>query len=255
MKKISIILLVFMCFGMQTYSQTCTLQTLSSVTPGPVQLNLYMNGFNLGVSGIEGTLQFDTTKLTFISVSDKASGFSDLTFNYPSLEHHDLLSIQCYPSPVGELYPNIDGILCKLNFTYNGTVCTNLTFGDWPLQRLIIGNEYFEYTVSWVNGQVCGVPTGIDDNTINSSVEIYPTIAKEKINIKYNVPENGKITFGIFNLLGDEIKTITKECVANNESTQEMNVSYLNSGIYFIKYQIETANINTIKTEKITVTR
>ena len=84
---------------------------------------------------------------------------------------------------------------------------------------------------------------------------IYPTIARENVNVKYTIPENGRITFGVYNMLGDEVSKVTKDCTANLPSTQEINVSDLNAGIYFVKYHIETPGINTVKTEKITITK
>jgi hypothetical protein len=249
MKKIIIIMLVFMFCGMQTYSQTATLQTLSSVSPGAVQVNLTMSGFSQQSIAFQWTVDYNPAILTYVSVSDWLTGITGVGIQTPSSGKITFVW--------GESDPyEINGVLCKINFTYVGPGCSNLTFSGSPTSDQIWEGDYDEYTVNFVNGQVCGVPTGIIDNPVNNStVEIYPTLVNEKVNIKYNVPENGKITFGIYNMMGDEIQTITKEFVANTESSQEMNVSDLNSGIYFIRYQIETAIINTIKTEKITITR
>jgi len=158
----------------------------------------------------------------------------------------------------GDMPVPINGVLCNVNFTYISTTgaCTNVSFGTYPTDTLVADEIYQTYDVDWINGQVCGVASGIEDNGNNSpSVVIYPTIAREYVNVKYTIPENGRITFGVYNMLGDEVSKVTKDCTANLPSTQEINVSDLNAGIYFVKYHIETPGINTVKTEKITITK
>jgi hypothetical protein len=252
MKRKNLLFVLFMLIGMSAFSQTVTLSTLSSVSPGPVQVSMTLTGFSPNVGGFQCTVRFDSTKMTFTNATDWFSGAGGTQTSL------------CYGANTGTVtfidgyVPAlaVNGLFVHLNFNYIGPGCTNLTFDDSPTEQLMFDENYNIYTVSWVNGQVCGVPTGIDDNTNNTpSVDIYPTIAKENVNIKYRIPETGKITFGIYNMLGDEVQKVSKECIGNLESTQEMNVSDLNSGIYFVKYQIETPNINTVKTEKITVTR
>lgn len=240
-----------MLIGTASYSQTCTLQTLTNVSPGAIQVNLSFSGIPQNVGAFQCTVRFDSSAMTFVNASDWYSGAAGTLVSHTA-GTGKITFIDGYVPALTVT----NGVLCKLNFTYIGPGCSFLKFTDSPTLRELADDNYNDYSVvNWVNGSVCGVTTGIEYNNNSPSIEIFPTIAKEKVTIKYNVPENGKITFGLYNMIGDEIQTITKECIGNNEAVLEMNVSNLNSGLYFIKYQIETASNTIVKTEKITVTR
>lgn len=238
---------------MTSYSQTCTLGSLSNVAPGAVQVDLGMTGFGQSVTALQWTIEFDPAVLTFdpgTGCTNWYAGVSGVGIQSPT---PGKITFVWGDTPVA-----INGVLCKLNFTYISATgaCSNLSWIDAPTPRLVADTNYNEYTVTYTNGQICGVSTGIEDNSVkNPAVEIYPTIAKGNVNVKYSVPENGKITLGVYNLMGDEVQSFSNTFSANSENIQEINVSELNSGIYFIKYQIETANVNMVKTEKITVAR
>jgi hypothetical protein len=57
---------------------------------------------------------------------------------------------------------------------------------------------------------------------------IYPNPANDKVSI--NLKNYGNATIQLFNILGQEVKT-----VYTTENKVEVNVSDLNSGIYFIR--------------------
>lgn len=243
-----------MLIGISAYSQrTCTLQTIQNVSPGAVVVDLSMSNYTDSlVTAFQWSIGFDPAVLSF----DPATGITDWFANVSGV------GIQS-PTPGkitfvwGDTPVAINGVLCKIHFTYIGNMnCSDLTFTDSPTPRLVAnGIDYGEYRVTYVNGQVCGLGVGVDENSVNPAVEIYPTVAKTSVNVKYSVPESGRITIGIYNMIGDEIQKVTNTVTANNEYTQEINVSDLSAGVYFVKYQIATNSINTIKTEKITVTR
>ncbi|HOS16093.1 MAG TPA: T9SS type A sorting domain-containing protein [Bacteroidales bacterium] len=66
----------------------------------------------------------------------------------------------------------------------------------------------------------------IETNDLISN--IYPNPANDKVSI--NLKNNGNATIQLFNILGQEVKT-----VYTTENKVEVNVSDLNSGIYFIR--------------------
>lgn len=237
-----------MLIGISSFSQTATLQTVTGATPGAVSVQLTLTGCSQQVTSFQGTIEYNPAIMTYVNVTDWFPGVTGVGVQTPSSGKITFVW--------GDLEQPINGVLCKINFNYVGPGCSFVNFSDAPTKWLVADALYHKYTVTYVSGSVCDVLTGIEDNTVSDAVvEIYPTIANQKVNIKYNIPENGKITLGLYNMIGDEIQTITKECSANTEAIQEMNVSNLNSGVYFIKYQIETASNTSVKTEKITVTR
>lgn len=239
-----------MLIGISSYSQTITLQNLSNVAVGSVSENLSMTGFNNQVTAFQWSIAFNPAVITYTNCTDWYTGVNGCLVT--------LASPGIITFVWGDMPQPINGVLCKINFSYISTTgaCSNVTFGNNPTDTLVADQAYESYHPTYVNGYICGISVGFEDNTVEkSSVVIYPTIAKEKVTVKYSMPENGMITLGMYNLMGDEVRKISKVFVANNEYNQIINVSDFSSGLYFIKYQIETANIHMVKTEKITIVR
>ncbi|MCK9613524.1 MAG: cohesin domain-containing protein [Bacteroidales bacterium] len=257
MKKVGLFILIAFVFSFNSFSQTVTLQSVSDVpTSSAVSIDLSMTGFSTAMTAWEFNVVYDVTKLTFVNFSNLTTAINPAS------------DFVLYENPVGSgiLYCSlsststaaVNGLVCKINFSnYNGPACTNLTYSD-PQSgpKFIANNVYENFTgITWVTGQVCGVTTGVEENSPNGSVEIYPTIARDNLSIKYNMPESGKITIGMYNLMGDEIQKVTKYFNGNSQEIETMNTANLSAGLYFIKYHVETANTNTTKTEKFTVAK
>ncbi len=259
MKKLFLLLLLT-CFWMtaKTQNPTATIQTVSGVPGSTVAVNINVSNFTWGVAAMQYSIHYDSSVIRYVSTTNWFPGFAGAGVYAQS----DSASLSVVIGVMDAVY--INNILCTMNFQIKKAGCSDIIWHDSPTPREWTDGNYFYYdgtpgnhpAIDYTNGQVCGIVTGIEDNSVeNASVVIYPSVAKEKVNVKYSIPENGKITLGVYNLMGDEVQKISNMFVANNEYNQEINVSDLSSGLYFIKYQIETANINTVKTEKITVAR
>ncbi|HNX07392.1 MAG TPA: cohesin domain-containing protein [Bacteroidales bacterium] len=254
MKRKSLLLAFLMLMGVNTFSQVCTLGSVSGVTQGStVSVPITMTGFGNQVTAIQWSISWNPAVLTYVDVTNWFPGVSGVGVYHQAPPNEHIVTFVWGDSPVP-----INGTLCNVNFTYisSSGACSNVSWGTYPTDTLVADQIYVHYDVDYNNGQVCGVASGIEDNgNDKAAVLIYPTIAREIVNVKYTVPESGRITFGVYNMLGDEVAKVSRDCSANLPSTQEINVSDLNAGIYFVKYHIETASINTVKTEKITVTK
>lgn len=101
------------------------------------------------------------------------------------------------------------------------------------------GNESNFTTLSFDTDLISSV-----DNIENyHQFSAFPNPAKENLTISYNV-ENIENTFiSIYNVLGKEVKKIKVE---NNNQTK-INVSDLNSGIYFYNLSVNNKIVNTKK--------
>ena len=89
-----------------------------------------------------------------------------------------------------------------------------------------------------------GGTVGIDEHeteeipTTFSLLQNYPNPFNPATTIKYSIPEAGVVSLKIFNILGEEVKTlVNQEMPAGNHSVQ-FNASSLASGIYL--YRIQT---------------
>jgi len=71
----------------------------------------------------------------------------------------------------------------------------------------------------------------------------YPNPFNPVTNIKYSIPENSFVELKIYNILGQEIKTLVNEFKNAGNYMVVFNGSDLPSGIYFYKINYKNASI------------
>jgi len=148
MKKISIVILfLVVCLTTNNYSQTCTLQSVY-FSSGAVQVELMMTGFNNQVTALQWTIDYDPAIMTYVDATDWYTGVTGASVYSPT------------PGKIcflwGDMPVAINGVLCKLNFSYAGPGCSYLNFSSDPIDTIIADEFYQFYNVTYVNGQVCG---------------------------------------------------------------------------------------------------
>jgi len=73
----------------------------------------------------------------------------------------------------------------------------------------------------------------------------YPNPFNPTTTIKFSLPESGNVKLIVFNILGEDVKTLLNGVKEAGIHTINFNASELNSGIYF--YKIETSNFTAVK--------
>lgn len=73
----------------------------------------------------------------------------------------------------------------------------------------------------------------------------YPNPFNPTTVIRYQLPENGRVTLKIYDVLGREINTLVNEVKIPGNYTVQFDGSKLSSGVYF--YQIQTENFRSVK--------
>jgi len=86
--------------------------------------------------------------------------------------------------------------------------------------------------------------TSSNDNITNAIFSAYPNPADDYITINYNIENYSNSQFVIYNILGTEIK---KENLQNNSNKLNVDISDLNSGVYFYTLIADKKIINTKK--------
>ena len=91
---------------------------------------------------------------------------------------------------------------------------------------------------------------GVNDN--KSSVPVaykleqnYPNPFNPSTTINYSVPKEGIVTLKIFNILGQEVKTLVNENKISGNYNVRFNASELSSGVYF--YSLRSGNYYQVK--------
>ena len=151
---------------------TATIQTVNGAIPGNnYSVDISLNGFCPDITSFQFTIRYDTTELTFIDATDWYAGVSGVvinTSNYYGTIH--ALTFGWADSPVA-----IDGVLCKLNFKNLTTgSCNPITWSDAPTMRLFADGSYNEYSVLYVDGQICSScnPVTVTSHPSNQSISI-----------------------------------------------------------------------------------
>jgi len=160
MKKLALLFVLAM-FWLTATSQSVKIDSVGGIIPGSsVTANISLYDFAPdNICAFQFTINYDSTKLTFISISDWYSGFVGVAvYNYwNALTNSMVITVNWGCDSYGTVIPN-GGILCKLNFTYKATAsgCTPIEWADSPTPRLIANDQYFIYnSVEYVNGELC----------------------------------------------------------------------------------------------------
>ena len=74
----------------------------------------------------------------------------------------------------------------------------------------------------------------------------YPNPFNPTTTIKFSLPEAGNVKLTLFNILGQEVKTLVNESKESGVHTINFDASELNSGMYI--YKLEAAHL--LKQEK-----
>ncbi len=98
-------------------------------------------------------------------------------------------------------------------------------------------DDFVGYTTAVKNENSLPVSFNLEQN--------YPNPFNPSTKIIYSIPQESKVTLKIFNILGQQVKTLVNETQRQGTYTVTFNASSLPSGIYF--YNIEAGNYNQVK--------
>jgi len=137
---------------------TAEIQTVNGAIPGNnYSVDVSLDGFCPDISSFQFTIRYDTNELTLIDVTDWYAGVTGVTINSGTYYG----SVHAVAFAWGDTPVAIQGVLCKLNFTNRTSgSCKPITWSDAPTIRLISDGSFNEYSVVYVDGQICSACTG-----------------------------------------------------------------------------------------------
>jgi hypothetical protein len=98
----------------------------------------------------------------------------------------------------------------------------------------------------WVDSIKVNVITGVEDEALQPLTfkleQNYPNPFNPSTTIKYSIPNEGRVSLTVFNLLGEEVTTLVNEEQSAGNYKVEFNISSLPSGVYF--YQLRAGEFN-----------
>jgi len=182
--------------------------------------------------------------------------------NYPNFElvsdsykiHKMFITeISINPSTVKLNYSVESGNFQQVDMTYDGTLRYNYVFPDLSNNQNI--EFYFTYSdmsggnyrepVSGNYGQLV-LDVEEDNNPANFVLyQNYPNPFNPATTIKYQIPEDGFVTIKIYDILGNEVKTLINEQKSKGSYSLMLDSSDLVSGVYI--YRIQVNNFTSAK--------
>lgn len=134
---------------------------------------------------------------------------------------------------------------------------------DW----YVLANDGISNRKSWETWKIKKLSSEVETNqkiSNNKLFNIFPNPTNSNVILSFNIPEKGKITIGVYDLLGRLIKLIKKDEFVNvgkldlhwnllNDSNLQIS-----NGFYFIMVSfksLENNNINLLETKKLLLTK
>ena len=148
----------------------------------------------------------------------------------------DVVSLSAFGEPI---------LLHGAAFNYNNTGNGNEIEGtfSWNTDNSMIrsndyimvfrasdGMFYFDETVLL---NVSSPPTSINNTFKNNDFEIYPNPLTDNLFLSFNLNENSKIKFAIFDLLGNKVYESNEKLIESSNHVLYNKIN-LNSGYYFV---------------------
>lgn len=111
-------------------------------------------------------------------------------------------------------------------------------------------NRYTEMIAQsiFVRGTTDSVFTFVDTQNIINEFKLYqnyPNPFNPSTTIQYSIPEAGKVSLKVFNILGEEIATLVNDYLEAGNYEIQFNAGNFSSGIYF--YKIDSNNYSSVK--------
>ena len=217
---------------------TLTIGGVYDVPAGPVSVPVHaLEIDNMG--SFQFTIDYNPAYLTYTGTSNWYTGITDVLVGTPSAGK---LTFVWAASTAGISIP--DGNFFNIDFTFTGTTdWAWIGWSDSPTPREFADYMGNIFTPTYNNGFVTGHPVGVPENGA-LAINVYPNPATDIVNVKsdYNIKSIEVLSF-----IGQTV--YTRKNV--DSKLVQVDVSSLNSGVYFVKLDTDQG----IKTTKITVKR
>ena len=215
------------------------------------------------VGGLIGYNSFSTVKNTYslnnVSGSDMVGGLVGRNYSATIVKSYSAGKItgltntgglvgKKSSSTVDDCFWDIDSSGMKTSAAGLGKTSsemkTNTTFLDagWDDSTWFIDADFnngYPY-LAWQNPKGSPLPVDeLEQQVISYSLsQNYPNPFNPTTNIKYSIPETEDVLLKVYNILGQEVKTLVKETQNTGIYNVKFDASGLSSGVYFYRLQV-----------------
>ena len=238
------LLCTFFCsmqsFGAVTFIMKNYSAQASSQITIPVKVKNFTN-----IMSIQGTIQFDQTKLAFISVQDFGLSLMTQTTNFGTTQIGlGILTFSWIEGSSSGITLSDSTTIFSISFNVIGAVGTNsaLAFVNSPTPFEILDGSANTVAYSWVNGSVLISQTVSITEFQSFGFHLYqnePNPLADNTNIVFSLPEESIVTFHIYDILGNNVG-IFSDIYPAGINTYNLNLgtnctTNIKSGTYFFK--------------------
>ena len=111
-------------------------------------------------------------------------------------------------------------------------------YGSNPAMESIPSNSVSKAVNEWMNKSVGQEDEEVENNFSFSLLQNYPNPFNPVTTINYQIPKEGLVTLTVFDILGNEIRTLVNEYKPGGSYKAEFNASSLASGMYLYRLRV-----------------
>jgi hypothetical protein len=254
-RSLLLVFSLFLLINIQSFGTvTFIMKNYSAQIGTQITIPVKVTGFN-SVMSIQGSIQFDQTKLGFVSVQDLvALNLNSSNFGVTQTSAGILTFTWYEPGLSGiTLQDSATIFSIKFNVTGSANQTTPLSFVNSPTPFEVIDPTMAPISYALVNGSVHIYTTVSVPEILNNGFLVYqnePNPFSDETRFVFTLPADGNVHFDVYDVLGNKVNSFEEEFPAGNRSflwdACNYNGSSLQSGSYFCRLSCGN-NVHVVK--------
>jgi hypothetical protein len=238
-------LIISLFINLQSFGTvTFVMKNYSAQTGSQITIPVKVTGFN-SVLSIQGSIQFDQTKLQFVSLQDftSLSGMTLGGFGITQVSSGKLTFSWMEPGLSGLTLPD-SGTIFSIKFNVIGSAGQTipLQFVNSPTPFEVVDPTMAPISYALVNGSVYIFTSVSVPENADNRFHVYqnePNPFSDQTRFVFTLPEEGKVSLEVYNILGDKVSSFEGSFQAGERSFEwdASNIygAKLQRGTYFCR--------------------
>ncbi len=231
--------IILMTFSLTAQDITITVESQYDIPDGtPIAVEIMVSGIPTVeyLDGFQGTISWDNRYISYISAEVK-QGVTDFTLGDQVAEDYaENTSGRTFFASSNSIVTN--GSIMTWTFLYHGAgsgACGFIKIDGSLLATEWMNSNWGTWTAALVDGQLCGTPTAISNETYSNEISIFPNPVSDYINIEFNMESECLLNISVSDLMGREVIRMNTQKYSTGQNILSIPVSSLSSGVYNVQ--------------------